>query len=85
MKKQKSFIIITISKQFKWAGAAVKVWGEGSGVATVGFTRKGGNWLVSKLVTLRLGEEFLQIHLNIPNIFLLSVESLSFAFSGVSL
>lgn len=53
MRKQKSFIIITVSKQFKWVVAAVKMWGEGGGVATVNFTRKGANWSFSKLVTLR--------------------------------
>lgn len=31
MRKEKSFIVITISKQLKCVGAAVKVWGEGSG------------------------------------------------------
>lgn len=84
MRKQKSFIIITVSKQFKWVVAAVKVWG-GGGVATVNFTRKGTNWLFSTLVTSRLVKDFLQLHLNIPNIVLLSVESLPFALSGISL
>lgn len=53
-------------------------------MATVSFTRKGANWLFSKLVTLRLVKDFLQLHLNIPNIVLLSVESLPFALSGIS-
>lgn len=85
MRKQKSFIVITVSKQFKWVEAAVKTWGEGGRVATVSFTRKGANWLFSKLVTLRLVKDFLQLHLNIPNIVLLPVESLPFALSGISL
>lgn len=85
MRKQKSFIIITVSKQFKWVVAAVKMWGEGGGMATVNFTRKGANWSFSKLVTLRLVKDFLQLHLNISNIVLLSVESLPFALSGISL
>lgn len=70
MREQKSFIIITISKQFNWVGQQL----VSQEKERTGYT---ANWLV-------LVKEFLQIHLNIPNIVLLSVESLSFTLSRIS-
>lgn len=70
MREQKSFIIITISKQFNWVGQQL----VSQEKERTGYT---ANWLA-------LVKEFLQIHLNIPNIVLLSVESLSFTLSCIS-
>lgn len=52
------------------------------GEVQLSFSRKGENRVFIKLVKLRLVKEFLQIHLNILNIAVLSVELLSFTLSA---